>query len=108
MFIYDVKAYTEELHREGVGVSNKLILENLTKLSDAFSGEIHIRIPLIGGFNDDLSEMQKASEFLKSIRTDKIEILPYHNMGEHKYKALGMEEYSFSVPDKEIFKHLFN
>ena len=108
LFLYDLKCITDELHKKGTGVGNELILENLTKLSDAFSGEIHIRIPLIGGFNDDLSEMQKASDFLKNIRAGKIELLPYHAMGEHKYRALGMEEHSFTVPDKEKFKELFS
>ena len=34
LFLYDVKCIDEALHKEGTGVSNKRILENLKKLSD--------------------------------------------------------------------------
>ena len=30
LFLYDVKCISEQLHKNGTGVSNKLILENLT------------------------------------------------------------------------------
>ena len=104
LFLYDVKCISSDLHKDGTGTRNELILENLKKLSENFGGEIHIRIPLIGGFNDTDEEIGKIRDFLKTIRTDKVELLPYHKMGEHKYKALGMEEYTFTTPDKSTYE----
>lgn len=101
LFLYDVKCIDEELHIKGTGVSNKCILENLEKLSEKFHGDIIIRIPLIAGFNDDISQMQIISDFLKKIKIKSVEILPYHKMGEHKYNALGMRAETFLVPTKE-------
>ncbi len=110
-FLYDVKCMDDSLHRAYTGVSNRLILENLEKLSARFEGEIIIRIPLIGGVNDNDGEMKKIAAFLNSIRHTKAELLPYHGMGEHKYSALGRTVPRFSVPDpqktaewKEFFK----
>ncbi len=101
IFLYDVKCCTEELHISSTGVSNRLILENLQKLSEFFEGDIIIRIPVIPGFNDSDDEMTKISSFLKNIRYKDIELLPYHKLGEHKYKALGRKVPSYNVPSEE-------
>lgn len=39
---------------------------------------------------------------------EKIELLPYHMMGEHKYTALGRTTQKFEVPDKEKMEKLKN
>jgi len=39
---------------------------------------------------------------------EKVEILPYHAMGEHKYEALGKHTEKFDVPDKEKIEKLKN
>ncbi len=101
MFLYDVKAYTDELHREGVGVSNKLILDNLTKLSKCFRGDILVRTPVMPGFNGTDDEMGKIAAFVKELGITNVELMPYHRMGEHKYEALGMNAMIYDVPAPE-------
>ncbi len=111
MFLYDVKCATDDLHKKWTGVSNKLILENLKRLSDSFEGKIIIRIPVIGGVNDNEDEMKKISGILKDIRYDAAELLPYHKMGEHKYEVLGKKAQLFYAPTKEqteIFGDIIN
>ncbi|MBQ7352450.1 MAG: glycyl-radical enzyme activating protein [Clostridia bacterium] len=108
-FLFDIKCISENLHKQGTGVSNLLILKNLKRLSDA-NANIVIRIPIIGGFNDSYDELLKISQFLKNINFKKVELLPYHNMGKHKYEALNLESHLFSEPQKEQidkFKKLF-
>ena len=61
--------------------------------------------------NDNLEEMQKISEFLKTIKHKDVELLPYHKMGEHKYYALDMEFVAFDVPESksiESYKKIFD
>lgn len=108
LFLYDVKAYTESLHRDGTGVSNRLILENLQKLSGRAA--IWVRVPVIGGFNDRLEEMQAIADFLRPLAVERVELLPYHAMGKHKYAAMGATAESFTVPSDEqmaAFRALF-
>ena len=105
MFLYDVKAFSEDLHKQGTGVSNKLIFENLRRLSGKC--DLIIRIPVIGGFNDDMDEMKRIASFLNDIEHQKIEPLPYHSMGEHKYTALGMDYERFTVPEMTEIKKIF-
>lgn len=105
MFLYDMKAFDCNIHRKYTGVSNECILENLKKLFEA-GANIWIRIPVIPGVNDTVKEMQKIKNFLTPYNPSKIELLPYHRMGEHKYTALGMKKIKFDVPDKNVMAKL--
>ena len=88
LYLYDLKAVDAELHKELVGVDNKLILENLKRLSDD-GKRIWVRIPFVPGCND--GEIPAMAEVLRTINAEKIELLPYHRLGEGKYDSLGLE-----------------
>lgn len=102
LFLYDIKAFSAEKHKEGTGADNARILENAKRLSG--KSKILFRIPVIGGFNDEETEMQKIADFLKDISHEKVELLPYHALGEHKYRALGVNVEVFSAPSPERMK----
>lgn len=106
LFLYDVKSMNSQVHKEYVGVGNELILENLSKLLDV-GAKVWIRMPMIGGVNDSEEEILALKEFLGKQKTipEKIELLPYHAMGEHKYSALEMEKKEFCVPAKEKMEY---
>ena len=101
LFLYDVKCFTDEVHINGTGVSNKTILANLIRLSESFDGDVIVRIPIITGYNTDRAELEKMAEFLSTVRCKNIELLPYHRLGEHKYSSLERECEVYSVPSKE-------
>ena len=106
LFLYDIKAYSEELHREGTGVRNGRILENLTRLSKLFRGDILVRIPVIPGFNADWDEMKRIAEFLNLLGLSNVELLPYHRLGEHKYAALGRSVSAYRIPTEKEMEEL--
>ena len=101
LFLYDIKAYTDELHVSGVGVSNGLIIDNLARLKACFGGEITVRIPVIGGYNANDGEMGTIAAFVNGIGVDRVELMPNHRMGEHKYAALGMESEPYDIPNDD-------
>ena len=106
LFLYDIKLFDSQKHKLYVGVGNERILENLKKLFQA-GVKIWIRIPVIPGVNDSPEEMQKIKQFLGSCGTpEKIELLPYHAMGEYKYQALGKAASVFKAPNGETLKQL--
>ena len=107
LFLYDIKCLSEDLHKNGTGVSNRLILENLKKLSKN-SAEIIVRIPVIPQFNASLEEMKRIADFLKNLSIRKIETLPYHSLGEHKWGALGLQCEKYSVPNNEKMQEIKN
>lgn len=101
LFLYDVKCYDRDTHEKYTGSSNERILNNLEKLLRE-RVPVWIRIPIISGVNDSTDEMEKIKAFIKNCGTpEKVELLPYHAMGEHKYVALGMKTQRFAVPNEE-------
>lgn len=111
LFLYDIKCMDSETHKRYTGVSNELILANLARLLKS-GAPIWVRIPIINGVNDTIEEMLKIRSFFEENGfPERIELLPYHAMGEHKYGALGRECQSFCVPDEEkmkLFREVFD
>jgi pyruvate formate lyase activating enzyme len=112
-FLYDVKVMDPELHRQYMGVDNKLILENLMRLSED-GARIYIRIPTIKEVNGNEKNMKETIAFLKrhDIHPPQINLLPYHDTGSSKYPKLDMEYKGkdLHAPDKaemEELKKLF-
>lgn len=88
MFLYDIKAYDEDVHIKCTGHSNKIILENL-KYIDSQNIPVEIRIPYVPDFNN--SQIDKIGEFLSCLKcVTAVRVLPYHNYAGSKYDSLGM------------------
>ncbi len=91
LFLYDLKALDERVHRNFTGVSNRLILANLRRLS-ALGHKIVLRVPLIPGVNDSPEAMAAIGSFAVSLpHLDGLEVLPYHQAGVEKYHRLEKE-----------------
>ena len=104
LFLYDLKMMDSERHRKWVGVPNEKILENLKAVA-ATGVKIIIRIPLIGGVNDDAENMDATAQFVSELSGEKKEVnlLPYHKIAQTKYQKLGrLEEFQLlEEPTKE-------
>jgi pyruvate formate lyase activating enzyme len=91
LFLFDLKLIDDKEHLKYTGVSNKLILDNLKKLS-ALKKEIFIRIPLIPGVTDLIENLEDIATHLKKMNgIFRIDLLPYNPMGLEKYKKLKMK-----------------
>lgn len=104
LFLYDIKTFNNDVHKEFVGAENELILNNLKKLLER-GANVSIRIPVIPTINDSTEEMKNIKDFLTPYKPN-VELLPYHKMGEHKYNALGMHMTSFNIPSEKKMEEL--
>ncbi|WP_346961973.1 trans-4-hydroxy-L-proline dehydratase activase [Clostridium sp.] len=105
-FLYDIKLMDNEKHMKYIGKSNKVILDNLKKLSEA-GANINIRIPLVEDINADDESIEEVIKFLKNnINVQKINLLPYHNTGKSKYERLQKvyEGVNFKAPSEKRMK----
>ena len=90
LFLYDLKMMDSEKHRKWMGVPNEKILENLKLLAET-GVKIIIRIPLVGGVNDDAENMEATARFVAELSGEKKEVnlLLYHKIAKTKYQKLG-------------------
>lgn len=88
-FLYDYKATDDIEHKKLTGVSNRLILKNL-ELINSSGKEIILRCPLIPGINDSDEHLAGiAGIFKRHDMIKRVEVMPYHRMGETKRIQLG-------------------
>ena len=92
LFLYDLKLIDDEKH-------NKLILENLQKLS-SLGKRIFVRMPIILGINDDNGHIDESIKFINTLNNiEQVNLIPYHSMGMDKYERLEMK-YKLSGKEK--------
>lgn len=85
LFLYDMKAFHEDVHRALTGVSNERIKDNLLRLKQA-GAQIKIRIPVIEELN--AGELPFMRDFLFENGIRDVELLAYHRMGVGKGELL--------------------
>lgn len=101
LFLYDIKCITPERHRRFVGADNARILANYRRLLDR-GAAVFVRVPMVPDCNANPKEFPKIAAFLHEAPPQKVELLPYHAMGENKRRALGLGEGpTFSPPAEE-------
>ena len=91
LVLLDIKHIDSEKCKNLVGFNNERELAFARYLSD---NNIHmwIRQVLVPGYTDDEQDLLKLKDFISSLNTvDKVEILPYHNMGRYKWEKLGLK-----------------
>lgn len=109
LLLYDIKHMDPAKHKERIGVDNALILENARKASE-FVEEMIIRFPVIPGFNDTDENVHALVGFLKEKlpRVRRVDMLPYHSMGESKCERIGKSypfKYKGTLSDDKV-QHL--
>lgn len=88
LMLCDLKHWDSDKHKEGTGVGNELILENI-KAAAKLGRNILLRLPVIPDFNDSLEDAKGFVQRMKELGLHRIQLLPFHQFGEHKYHSLG-------------------
>ena len=89
LFLLDIKCINDEKAINLTGVSNKKELEFARYLS-SINKPMWIRQVLVSGYTDDEQDLIKLREFISTLKSvEKVEILPYHDLGKFKWEQLG-------------------
>lgn len=90
LVLLDIKHIDPIKCKDLVGVSNERELKFADYLSQNNIG-MWIRQVLIPGYTDDENDLKKLKSFIDKLNNvKKVELLPYHSMGEYKWKKLGL------------------
>lgn len=81
--IMDFKHYDTNMHKKWIGCGNEAVKKNIEYFL-ASGRQLHIRIPLIKGVNDDVDGF---IEYFRTLDTSNavFEFLPYHEFGKDKW-----------------------
>ena len=91
LVILDMKAFTRDQHRRVTGLHNDEVLEFCERLAK-LKRPMWLRYVLVPGLTDDTEEMRKVAAFGASLGTvEKVEILPFHQLGQYKWERLGLD-----------------
>lgn len=89
--ILDCKHTDDRRHKAVIGAGCGQTLANIRKAA-AVHPYVHVRVPLIGGFNDDAESIRGFLTFFEEIGGDNVsfEVLRYHEYGRKKWAECGL------------------
>ena len=90
LILLDIKHVDSNAHKQLTGWKNENILDCARYLSD-IKKPVWIRHVLVPGINDDDDSLHKLRKFLDSLgNIERVEVLPYHDLGVYKWEQLGL------------------
>ena len=91
LVLLDIKHINPIKCKDLVGFSNEKELDFAKYLSE-HNIPIWIRQVVVPGITDNSNDLLELKQFINNLKTvKKVELLPYHNLGKHKWETLGYE-----------------
>ncbi len=111
LVLYDVKALDESSYIDMCSHTMRDTEDFAAEMRRAGT-KIYVRQVVVPGINDTDEYMAALYGYIKEKLpgAEKVELLPYHTLGSHKYKKLGIEEPLSGVPpmDEERVKEFYD
>ncbi|MBP3494805.1 MAG: pyruvate formate lyase-activating protein [Clostridia bacterium] len=91
LVMLDIKHIDSDMHKRLTSCSNENVLDFAKYLNEK-GVKTRIRYVLVPSYTDDEDALKGLGKFLKGFSSiEKIEVLPYHNLGQVKYEGLGID-----------------
>jgi pyruvate formate lyase activating enzyme len=91
LVILDIKAWDPERHHRLTGMEIGPTLEFARRLA-ARRRPVWVRYVLVPGWTDDPAEAEGVARFAAGLgNVERVDVLPFHQMGRFKWKELGLE-----------------
>jgi len=86
-----IKTWDPARHRRLTGLDIGPTLAFARRLAERHR-RIWVRFVLVPGLTDDLDEVAKIAGFATSLgNVDRVEVLPFHQLGQYKWEQLGLQ-----------------
>jgi pyruvate formate lyase activating enzyme len=91
LVLLDMKAFTLEQHKRVAGIANEPVIAFARRLA-ALGRPMWLRYVLVPGLTDIPEEMARLAEFAAGLGVvERVEILPFHQLGAYKWDKLGLD-----------------
>ena len=88
--LLDCKSTKDDVHKAFTGVTTEKIKNNAKRITQL--AHTIIRVPTIPGVNATEEDFENVCAYARELTgVDTIHILPYHTLGENKYKMMGVD-----------------
>ncbi|MBW8192407.1 pyruvate formate lyase 1-activating protein [Neiella marina] len=108
LVMLDIKQMDDAKHIDLTKVSNRHAKEFALRLAER-NQTTWVRYVVVGGYTDDEASAHELAKFLAPMKNiERVELLPYHELGKHKWEAMG-ETYELNdvhPPSKEIMEKI--
>jgi len=89
LVLLDIKQMDNDKHIDLTHVSNKYTLEFAKYLAER-NQPVYLRYVVVPGYTDNQEDAHALGRFIAPMKNiQKIEMLPYHELGKHKWTAMG-------------------
>jgi len=110
LVLLDIKQMDNKKHIDLTHVSNKYTLDFARYLAEQ-NQPVYLRYVVVPGYTDCLEDAHALGKFIAPMKNiEKIEMLPYHELGKHKWTAMG-EIYPLdgvSPPSHDVMEEIKN
>ncbi len=90
LVLLDIKSWNPETYKKATGTRIEPTIAFARRL-EALQKQVWIRFVLVPGLTDADENIEGLAEFIASLsNVERVEILPFHKMGENKYEATGL------------------
>lgn len=110
LVLFDIKGTNKENYKNMTNFDINNANEFLN-LCQKMEKKMWLRVVIVPGINDNKEYIKELIKYIKPLKNiEKIEFLPYHTLGVHKYKELNINYLLENVPnmDKDKCKELEN
>ncbi|MCL2592740.1 MAG: pyruvate formate-lyase-activating protein [Defluviitaleaceae bacterium] len=91
LILLDIKSYNEETYKNLTGAELTPTLKFLNHTKE-IGLPVWVRFVLVPGITDNIADIKEMAKFLSSFENiKKVDILPFHKMGEHKWELLKID-----------------
>lgn len=91
LVLLDIKTWDPDRHRRLVGMDVGPVLEFARRLAKR-NRPVWTRFVLVPGLTDDAEDVARIAQFTAELgNVQRVDVLPFHQMGRYKWKELGMD-----------------
>jgi pyruvate formate lyase activating enzyme len=91
LVLLDIKSWDPNRHLRLVGQDVKPVLDFARRLA-SLKKPVWIRFVMVPGLTDDLEEISRIAGFAAALgNIERVDVLPFHQMGGFKWKQLGIQ-----------------
>ncbi|TVR33475.1 MAG: pyruvate formate lyase-activating protein [Balneolaceae bacterium] len=101
LVLLDIKSFDATEYKKLTGNRLQPTLDFAKRLSE-MNKPVWLRYVLVPGYTDNMSAIGELALFAQSLgNVERVEVLPFHKMGEYKWKELGLTYRLYDTPEPD-------